>query len=133
MAKVSRSVTLNGSLADVWGLIGNFQGLGDWHPAVESVTKEDVGGTEHRRIALKGGGEILEMLHGSGDGHYSYTIVESPLPVSGYLSMISAAEKDGKTVVTWGSTFEPTADGAEDAVAGIYEAGFGALTERFGS
>ena len=133
MAKVSRSVTLNASLGDVWGLIGNFQGLADWHPAVASVAKEDIGGTEHRRIHLEGGGEILEQLHGTGDGNYSYTIVEGPLPVTGYLSMLSAADKDGKTVVTWGSTFEGTAEGAEDVVAGIYEAGFGALTERFGS
>jgi len=133
MAKVSRSVTLNAPYAEVWGVIGNFQGLADWHPAAESVTKEDIGGTEHRRIALNGGGEILEALHSEGDGHYSYTIVESPLPVTGYLSMLSAGEQDGKTVVTWGSTFEGTAEGAEDVVAGIYEAGFGALTERFGS
>jgi len=132
MATVSRSITLNASVDEVWGVIGNFQGLADWHPAAASVSKEEIDGTEHRRIHLEGGGEILERLHDAGGGTYTYTIVESPLPVTSYLSMLSAADQDGKTVVTWGSTFEPTADGAEDVVAGIYEAGFGALTERFG-
>lgn len=133
MAEVSRTITLNASLDDVWGVIGGFQALGDWHPAVESVAKEEIGGAEHRRIALKGGGEIVEKLLDQGGGSYSYSILESPLPVAEYVSTLSAADFEGKTMVTWGSTFEGTADGAEDVVAGIYEAGFGALAERFGA
>lgn len=132
MAEVSRTITLNASLDDVWGLIGGFQALADWHPAAESVAREDVDGVEHRRIALKGGGEILEKLLDHGGGSYRYSIVESPLPVTDYVSTISAADFEGKTLVTWGSTFEPAADGADDVVAGIYEAGFAALAERFG-
>lgn len=132
MANVSRSVTLNAPFDQVWGLIGGFQDLGDWHPAVESVTKEEIDGTEHRRIALKGGGEIFEKLLDHGGGSYSYEIIESPLPVKNYMSNISAAEHEGQTVVTWSSSFEGTSDDAEEVVAGIYEAGFGTLTERFG-
>ena len=133
MAEVSRTVTLAASVDDVWGLIGGFQALGDWHPAVESVTKEEIGGAEHRRIALKGGGEILEKLLEHGGGSYRYSIVESPLPVTDYVSTLSAAEFEGKTMVTWEATFEGTADGADDVVAGIYDGGFGTLTERFGA
>jgi hypothetical protein len=133
MSDVSRTITLNASVEDVWGLIGDFQGLANWHPAAESVTKEESGGDEHRRIALKGGGEILEKLLDHGGGSYSYTIIESPLPVKDYVSTISAAAYEGKTLVTWGATFEGTADGADDVVAGIYEGGFAALAERFGS
>ena len=133
MAEVSRTITLNAALDDVWGLIGNFQGLADWHPAAESVAKEDVDGAEHRRIALKGGGEIFEKLLDHGGGSYSYSIIESPLPVTDYVSTISAAEFEGKTLVTWGATFEGTADGADEIVTGIYEGGFAALAERFGA
>jgi uncharacterized protein YndB with AHSA1/START domain len=132
MAEVSRSITLNAPLEEVWSLIGNFQGLADWHPAAASVTKEEVEGAEHRRIAIKGGGEIFEKLLDHGGGTYSYTIIESPLPVKDYVSMLSAAELGGQTVVTWGATFDPTGDGAEEAVGGIYDAGFGALAKRFG-
>jgi len=133
MAEVSRTITLNAPMDQVWGLIGDFQGLANWHPAAESVAKEEIDGAEHRRIALKGGGEILEKLLDSGGGSYRYEIVESPLPVANYVSNLSAADFEGKTLVTWGATFDGTADGADDVVAGIYEAGFGALAERFGS
>lgn len=132
MPIVSRSVTLNASFLNVWAHMGGFQSLADWHPAASSVIREKINGTEHRRIRLKGGGEILEKLHDHEVGSYSYSIVESPLPVKNYISNISAAEIQGQTVITWSSSFEGTTDDAEDVVAGIYQAGFDALSKRFG-
>ncbi len=132
MPIVSRSVTLNAPFFNVWALMGEFQSLADWHPAVVKVIREEINGREHRRIKLQGGGEILEKLHDHEIGSYSYSIVESPLPVENYISNISAAEIQSQTVITWSSSFEGTADDAEDVVAGIYEAGFDALSKRFG-
>lgn len=133
MAHVARSVFLSASADTVWSTIGGFQSLGDWHPAVASVAREDLVGVEHRRIAVKGGGEIFEKLLGTDGRSYAYEIIESPLPVLGYRSSLSVIEAGSGSVASWVSTFEGTADGAEVAVAGIYEGGFAALKERFGA
>ena len=134
MAQVTRSAVVAAPAADVWALIGGFQALPDWHPAVEGSAKEQASdGAEMRRLSLAGGGEILEKSLGSDGMSYGYEILESPLPVANYKAILTAAETGGKTMITWCSTFDATADGAEGAIAGVYEAGLGALTERFGS
>ncbi len=133
MAQLTRSVTLNASPGDVWALIGGFQGLPGWHPAVETSTREDIGGVEHRRLGLAGGGEILEKNLGSDTMSVGYEIIESPLPVADYKSTISVADAGGKAVVVWASTYEGTADSASDIVAGIYQAGLDALAAKFGT
>jgi len=137
MAQVTRSITLNAAPGEVWALIGGFQSLADWHPAIETSTRDDIGGVEHRRLTLAGGGELLEKNLGGDAMSYGYEIVESPLPVAGYKATISVADaggdSGGKAVVVWSSTFEATADGAADIVAGIYTAGFDALAAKFGA
>lgn len=132
MAQVSRSVALGASPAEVWSAIGGFQALADWHPAVAASAKEDRGGVEHRRLSLEGGGEIVEKWLGGDAMSYGYAIIEGPLPVADYVSVISVADAGGKAVVVWCSTFTPTADGAEDVIAGVYDGGLSALKDRFG-
>ena len=133
MAQVTRSVTLNAAPGEVWALIRGFQGLPEWHPAVATSTREDIGGTEHRRLGLVGGGEILEKNLGGDTMSQGYEIIESPLPLANYQATISVADAGGKAVVVWASTFEGTADGASDIVAGIYHAGLDALAAKFGA
>ena len=58
MADVKLSTTLPASADDIWKLIGSFNALPDWHPAVQKSELKD-GGTE-RRLTLVGGGEIVE-------------------------------------------------------------------------
>jgi len=123
---------LKAPLGEVWAAIGGFQALGDWHPAIASSTLEEHDGVEHRRLALNGGGEILERLTEQDGASYGYTIVEGPLPVTNYTSVLSAGETKEDTLVTWASNFEPTSDDAEDVIGGIYDAGFKVLSERFG-
>jgi len=133
MAQITRSVTVKASPETVWALIGGFQALPDWHPAAEGSAKEMVDGVEHRRLSLAGGGEILEKALGSDGMSYGYEIVESPLPVNNYRSIISVVGAGGGSVVVWSSTFDALADNAAGVVAGIYEAGLGTLTSRFGT
>ena len=133
MAQVTRSVTLNAAPGDVWALIGGFQSLPDWHPAVETSAREDIGGIEHRRLGLAGGGEILEKNLGGDTMSVGYEIIESPLPLVEYKATLSVADAGGgQTVVVWASTFEGTADSASGIVAGIYTAGLDALAAKFG-
>ncbi len=131
MAQVTRSLHLKASSEEVWQLVGSFQALVDWHPAVENSSLEIIDGIEHRRLALAGGGEILERSLGFDAASYGYSIVTGPLPVSDYRAILSVTPAGEGTVVTWCSTFTPAGPDAEAAISGVYEAGLAALAERF--
>ena len=131
-SSVTRKATLKSPLSEIWGLIGNFHRLHDWHPAVVDSIREKVGPEEFRLLKLKGGGEILEHLVAKTTHSYTYSIVRSPLPVAHYEAKIEANAAGAGTEITWSSSFTPTAEGAEGVIAGIYDAGLGALKERFG-
>jgi len=88
------------------------------------------GGATLRKLTLHGGGTILERLEGKDDQEqsYSYSILESPLPVSGYHSRIRVGrgKSAGSCTVEWSSEFEPAGAPESEAaktIRGIYEAG----------
>jgi Polyketide cyclase / dehydrase and lipid transport len=135
------SVEVKASPGDVWKLIGGFDRLQDWHPAVESSTvngSPTAIGTE-RTLHLKGGGEIHEQLTSYSDSamRYTYQILSSPLPVANYESHLGVVDEGGgKSLVIWGSTFDP-AGGATDkkakaVIAGVYKAGLDNIVKKFG-
>jgi hypothetical protein len=129
---VTRKVTLNAPVSEVWGLVGDFHGLAGWHPAVESSAREAVGDEEFRLLTIAGGGEILEHLVARTSHSYTYSIIRSPLPVDHYEARIEANTAGGGTEITWSSSFTPAAGNADEVIAGIYQAGLDALAARFG-
>ncbi|MGF1641562.1 MAG: SRPBCC family protein [Rhodospirillales bacterium] len=136
MAKVSMSTSLPVPAAEVWKLIGGFNALPDWHPAVECSELAD--GGRIRTLTLLGGAKIVEKLEYANDGMrtYSYSIVDSPLPVANYWATIELIERrDGTCSVSWSSDFEPRDASESEAVAAvqrIYQQGFDNLREIFG-
>jgi hypothetical protein len=72
----------------VWRLIGPFDGLPHWHPAVRACTlaSEEGTGATIRRVTLHDGGVIVNRLEEHDDRRRlcRYAMVESPLPVSDY-------------------------------------------------
>ena len=88
---------------------------------------------DKRHLEIPGGAVIVEELIGTDTRSYAYAILSGPLPVENYRSILSVAEAGEGAVVHWTATFEATADGAEAAVAGIYEAGMAALVEKLGN
>ena len=80
--------------------------------------------------ARRCGGTIVERLLGEDERSYAYEIVLGPLPVENYRSVLTVAAAESGSVVVWTSTFEPTADGAAEAVAGMYESGLAELAHR---
>lgn len=138
MAKVDMSVRLNAPAEKVWTVIRGFDALPRWHPAIAHSEESREGAKTVRKLALHGGGEVVEELlqHDDGKRSYSYTIVHSPLPVAGYRSELSVRdESPGHCMVRWSSTFEPNAGFEADATAaitGIYQAGFESLKKMFG-
>lgn len=136
MAKVAISTQLPMSVEDVWQLIGKFNALPDWHPAIKSSELEQ--GGKVRRLALVGGGELVERLERLDDNEhvYRYSIESSPLPLANYVAEIHVTENgSGGCTVEWSSDF--VANGAPEAdvtraVRGIYVAGFDNLKKMFG-
>ena len=138
MSKVNTSAHIPVSAEKIWELIGQFNGLPGWHPAAESSELED--GGQQRRIQIAGGGgEIVEKLLKLDDNNYeySYSIVDSPLPVADYVSTLKVVpDEDGEgCTIEWGGTFEAAGapvEKAEEIVMGIYKSGLKNLSKMFG-
>lgn len=135
MAKIKMKTDLNVAADEVWKLIGGFNTLPDWHPAIEKSELQEEGSM--RRLSLAGGGTIVEKLERLDDSErvYTYSIIDSPLPVSNYTATICVKEdSEGKTTVEWSSEFEAKGaaeNEAIDVIAGIYQAGFDNLKKMF--
>jgi Polyketide cyclase / dehydrase and lipid transport len=116
----------------LWAKIGDFCGIGKWHPAVEKCELSADGKT--RTLSLKGGGTIVEALvkMDAAGRAYTYSIVSAPIPVANYTSTIAVSADGAGSVVNWSGKYD--AKGASDAdaqkvIQGIYDAGLKALTE----
>ena len=119
---------INASPDAVWNVIGDPSGISSWHPA---IAESPVSGAD-RACTLANGAEIKERIEQvDNDGKsYTYSIVESPLPLASYVSTIRVdAEADG-AVVTWDANFEVEGAPAEEVSAmlsNVYQAGLTAL------
>jgi len=138
MAKVDEMQALAASAEEVWRLIGGYDALSEWHPAVERSVLEE--GGRIRRLSLKGGGSLLERLHAFSERErsYAYSIEQGPLPVAQYRSTLSVRERGAARgcEVHWSGDFVPAGASESEAVAvirGIYRAGLDALAKRFGA
>ncbi len=141
--KVKEQIDIAAPPAKVWEAIRNFDNLG-WHPAVASTALDKGSNNKKgavRTVTIKDGAKIIEALvsHRDSTRSLTYRIVESPLPVSDYLSKLSVKAGKGGSRVEWSSTFrrkdEKPADGADDAgakkaISGIYTSGLDALKKQ---
>jgi len=141
--KVAEHIDISAPPAKVWEAVRNFDNLG-WHPAVGS-TAIDKGSNNTkgaiRTVTIKDGAKLVEELLAHKDSARSlkYRIIESPLPVSNYVSTIAVKATKGGSRVEWSSTFrrkdEIAAEGADDAgatkaITGIYTSGLDALKKQ---
>ena len=131
MAKVERSQVYEISQEDLWGTIGDFHGIHNWHPAIsESKASED---GKVRSLTLADGATLIEEHVDQGDFHYTYRITESPLPLKSYEGTLLVRESgEGGSEIVWSAEFEAegvTEDEAEELIVGIYEAGLESLKQ----
>ncbi len=136
MATASASVDIPIAAAEVWQLIGGFDSLPDWLPYIPRSELSEGGRVRH--LANPDGGVIVERLMSFSEvgRSYSYHILESPFPQTGYLSTLRVVEIDGGkgARVEWSGTFTPV--GVTDAeISGlfqrIYEDGLRALGDHY--
>lgn len=138
---VTREVTIDSTPATVWKLVGNFNALDVWHPAVSKSELNGAGtkvGTRRLLTLADGNKTMIEQLttYNAAKTSYSYTIVRSPLPVANYSGSITLnATPDGKTLVKWTSTFDAP-EGSDTsysthAVEALYDSGLAKLVNNF--
>jgi len=140
--KVVETIRIDAPAAVVWARIKNFDALKDWHPAVEA-SPADQGNAEgsERRIALKGGGALVETLerHDDAQMRYGYRMKDGgALPVSNYTSTITVSGEGNTSTVEWRGAFyraypkndpppEQNDEAAVKAVTGVYQSGLANL------
>ena len=151
--KVEERVEINAPPQKVWAVLANFHEM-SWLPPVEKT--EGPGGNTvdaTRRLTLKGGATVDEVLYKYEPEKMSYsyriTAVDvKVLPVTNYASTIAVEPGEGgKSIVFWRGAFyrgypnndppqELNDDAAIKAVSGLYRLGLDALkakVERTGS
>ncbi|MFQ5761036.1 MAG: SRPBCC family protein [Acidiferrobacterales bacterium] len=138
MTKVNMKTQVPVSADKLWELIGQFNGVPNWHPAVEKSELEEDG--KVRRLTLVGGGSIVERLEQIDDNEhlYRYSILESPLPVADYVAEIRVHQNEDGTgsTIEWSSEFKPkdvSVQQATEVIQGIYQTGLDNLKKLFGT
>ena len=130
--RIQRWVSLPHPPEKIWAEIGGFGDMAAWHPEIKSAEVFDIEGEIHRHLTLGDGGLILERLVETGPHHYTYEIVECPLPLTDHRATLSCVAEEGGCHVFWSAMFEPTDQSADEIVSGFYEEGLRALRERYG-
>ncbi|MGW1374168.1 SRPBCC family protein [Streptomyces sp. NPDC002446] len=141
MHTLSRTTVVTADPDTVWQIIGTFGGLADWHPLLPPSVIEDGADPETpgavQAFSLNGQVLIRERLLEKDDSRrmLRYTIHESAVPVSDYVSTLSVHPHDAGAEIRWAATYEA----ADELVPEIeqhfgdriYATGLDALKERF--
>jgi uncharacterized protein YndB with AHSA1/START domain len=145
MARAHASSVINAPIEQVWRRIRDFNAMADWHPGIArseiegGMPSDQVGCV--RILTLQDGGKIREQLLEMSDlgHHYSYSILEGPLPVANYRATLRLRRiSDGnRTFADWSASFDPDPPEkqkeAEDFVSNaVFQGGFNALKKHFG-
>lgn len=139
MPQVKVVSTVRADAPRIWDVVGDFNGMPKWHPAIAESTLDQKDGATFRRLRLADGGTILEKLEEKNDAerYFTYSIAESPLPIADYRSTIHIrpAADTASSTVEWIGTFRVT-DGPETDMErlfnNLYTAGVDNLKRMFG-
>ncbi|MER7670645.1 SRPBCC family protein [Kitasatospora sp. NPDC096128] len=141
MPKTTVSTLVEAPADDVWGLIRDFNGLGDWHPHMPPSRIEGGGPADAVgavRIFSIGGTEIRETLLAFDEEGRSYTfsLPDGVFPLRNYrasLRVLPVTELNG-SFVEWSATYDVEAAAERDmaeSARGVFSAGLAALRARF--
>jgi len=143
MLEVTISVSLGAPAERVWDVVGNFNGLPEWHPWVKASVLEPAPGGVGRRVTIVGGTagprELTERLvsYDAAGREWAYTVIAGPTTFADYVGRLRVSP-DGanRCRVEYVGRFR-AASGHTDAEASerlrtFWEAGLGNLPARFG-
>lgn len=137
---VYRSMIIDAPITKVWAAIREFDSVVDWNPGVASAVLENGLATQTgtvRALKTPDGAVFRETLlaHSDVEHFYTYDILDSPLPVSGYVSThrLVPITQSGQTLGIWESWFDcaPEVAGEMEKVVGdvIYVGGMTGLND----
>jgi hypothetical protein len=144
MREIKISVELGSSAEEVWNVVGDFNGLPDWHPWVEASVLEPAAGGVGRRVINVGGSagrrELTERLvfFDSSAREYAYTIIAGPAPFTDYVGRFRVVPRGSeRCVLEFVGRFNPapgkTVAEATERIRSFYEAGLANLPRLFGA
>lgn len=143
MLEVKVSVPLGSSAESVWSVIGNFNGLPDWHPWVKASILEPAAGGIGRRVTIVGGTagarELTERLvsYDAARREWSYTVIAGPITFADYVGRLRVipdgvdrchVEYVGRFTAAPGHTDTE----ATERIRTFWQAGLDSLPVRFG-
>jgi uncharacterized protein YndB with AHSA1/START domain len=144
MARAHASSVIDAPIEQVWSRIRDFDGLPNWHPGIAKSNVEGGKPSDQvgcvRVLTLQNGAVIREQLLEMSDlgHHYSYSILESPLPVANYRGTLRLRRiTDGnRTFAEWSASFganpaEKQAETEDFISNGVFQGGFDALNKHF--
>jgi len=142
MLEVKLSVSIEASAEVVWAVVGNFNGLPDWHPWVAASTLEPAAGGVGRRVTIVGGTagrrELTERLvsFDSARREWAYTVMAGPMTFDDYVGRIRVTPSGASTCTVDYTGRFTAASGNTDAEATerirtLWEAGLNNLRARF--
>ena len=111
---------------EVWALVGDFAGLGEWMPGIDAC---EVDGDVRKLQTM--GLEIHEQLKDRDDAtrSISYTIVQSSMPLEHHLATITVIEDGDGSLLTWEYEIRP--DEMAGAFGPVYEGSAQAVKQHF--
>jgi mxaD protein len=148
--RVVEKVQIKAPVDAVWNAVKDFDSLNKWHPGFSSdqlVSGANGKVGSVRKLTIKDGPSFTERLTAYDDAkhNYHYRIIESPLPITDYASVISVkpGHGDGMTEVIWSGNFKRknTSDSPPDAesdagvtklIKGVYRGGLDNLKKMLG-
>jgi carbon monoxide dehydrogenase subunit G len=124
MAKEAVATEVPASADQAWALVGDFQGIGQWFPGIDSVRADG-----DDRVLSMFGMEIRERLLERDDTAraITYSIVDG-VPVEHHQATVSVTPTDGGSTITW--AFEAEPDSMVALLADSYKTALAALKEK---
>ncbi|HXA31077.1 MAG TPA: SRPBCC family protein [Acidimicrobiales bacterium] len=124
MASAQAAIDIKKSPDEVWAVIGDFGGIADWMPGIESCRVEG----ENRILAMTGM-EITERLVSTSDDAHTqtYCIVDG-VPVESHSATITVSADGDGSKVTWDVEARP--DDMAGLMQGMYQQTLDALKAK---
>ena len=121
MAERTAAIDIDASPEAVWALTGDFGGIGEWMPGLESCRVEG-----DNRILETMGMTITEALVSKDDATrtITYSIVDG-VPVESHQATVTVTEAGEGSHVTW--VVDATPDEMADLMQGVYQGTLEAL------
>jgi hypothetical protein len=126
MGQVTVKVGIPAAADKVWQTLRDFGGLNTWAPGITDLSLRGAGVGAVRTLTYKDGSRVVERLESLNDDNriLSYTILESTLPVEGYVASLTVRDLGpAGCEVEWFSTFGAKG-AAEQDVSRLLEVGY---------